>query len=268
MNQVIQLDGIISEVQNDQIQVYSTTTVVQLSDQLDNAIDPTVVVAEPQLNFILYPNALVSTEAFGTSQLDQFITLQSIQSTIAFGDTEPQLNIVIIDEIESELQFGTSQLNFIVYPEPVTITKRFETDYEFSFVIYANPVESTIRFGNFTQLNMEITNVPFPSIESTLIIPQPNVIKVIGPLSIASTENLGIASFVDNIHRILVFKDDNISKIGENDAAVIAGGIRMNPATTASNTASSGESSLPESPVGFLSVNVGGVDYKIPYYNS
>jgi hypothetical protein len=268
MNQVIQLDGIISEVQNDQIQVYSTTTVVQLSDQLDNAIDPTVVVAEPQLNFILYPNALVSTEAFGTSQLDQFITLQSIQSTVVFGDAEPQLNIVVTDEIESELVFGTSSVNFKLFAESTTTQNAFETDHQLNFIAFPNALESTLAFGNFTQLNMEITNVPFPSIESTLIIPQPNVLKVIGPLSIAPTESLGIASFVDNIHRILVFKDDNISKIGENDAAVIAGGIRMNPATTASNTASSGESSLPESPVGFLSVNVGGVDYKIPYYNS
>ena len=115
---------------------------------------------------------------------------------------------------------------------------------------------------------MEITNVPFPSIESTLIIPQPNVLKVIGPLGIGSTESVGVSSFVDNIHRLLVFKDDNISKIGENDAAVISGGIRLNPASTASNTATSGSSSLPEAPVGFLSVNIGGVDYKIPYYNS
>ena len=267
MNQVIQLDGIISEVQNDQIQVYSTTTVVQLSDQLDNAIDPTVVVAEPQLNFILYPNALVSTEAFGTSQLDQFITLQSIQSTIAFGDTEPQLNIVA-DEIESELVFGISSVNFKLFAESTTTQNAFETDHQLNFIAFPNALESTLAFGNFTQLNMEITNVPFPSIESTLIIPQPNVLKVIGPLGIGSTESVGVSSFVDNIHRLLVFKDDNISKIGENDAAVISGGIRLNPASTASNTATSGSSSLPEAPVGFLSINIGGVDYKVPYYNS
>ena len=163
MNQVIQLDGIISEVQNDQIQVYSTTTVVQLSDQLDNAIDPTVVVAEPQLNFILYPNALVSTEAFGTSQLDQFITLQSIQSTIAFGDTEPQLNIVA-DEIESELVFGISSVNFKLFAESTTTQNAFETDHQLNFIAFPNALESTLAFGNFTQLNMEITNVPFPSI--------------------------------------------------------------------------------------------------------
>ena len=268
MNQVIQLDGILSEVQNDQIQVYSTTTVVQLSDQLDYAIDPTGVVAEPQLNYIVYPNALVSTEAFGISQLDQFVTLQSIESTVSFGDAEPQLNIVIIDEIESELLFGQSKVNFILYPESIQPNVRFEVDHSFSAKIFINSVEPSVQFGGFTQLNMEIVNVPFPSIESTVIIPAPNVLKVIGPLGIGSTESVGVSSFVDNIHRLLVFKDDNISKIGENDAAVIAGGIRMNPATTASNTASSGESSLPESPVGFLSVNVGGVDYKIPYYNS
>jgi hypothetical protein len=268
MNQVIQLDGILSEVQNDQIQVYSTTTVVQLSDQLDYAINPTIIVAESQLNFIVYPNALTSTETFGVLQLDQFVTLQSIESTVLFGNTEPQLNIVVIDEIESGLLFGQSKVNFIFFPESIQSNVQFEIDHSFNAKIFINSVESTVEFGEFTQLNMEIDNVPFPSIESTVIISTPNVLKVIGPLSIASTESIGVSSFVDNIHRLLVFKDDNISKIGENDAAVISGGIRLNPASTASNTATSGSSSLPEAPVGFLSVNIGGVDYKIPYYNS
>lgn len=268
MSQVIQLDGTLSEVQNDTVQVYSTNTIVAVSDSLDYAIDPTVLVAEPQLNFILYPNALVSTEAFGTTQLNQFVVLQSIQSTVAFGDTEPQLNIVVIDEIESELVFGTSQVNFVFYPNEISTTVRFETDYQFKYKVYANAIEPTVQFGGFTQLNMEIENVPFPSIESTIVIPSPNVLKVIGPTSITSTESLGTSSFVDNIHRLLVFKDDNISKIGENDATVVAGGIRINPSTTASDTASAGSSSLPEAPVGFISVNIGGVDYKIPYYNS
>ena len=268
MSQVIQLDGILSNVQNDEIQVYSTTTIVQASDQFDYAIDPTVVVAQPKLNFVLYPNATINIEAFGNAQLNQFIALESIESTLAFGDTEPQLNIVVIDEIESELQFGTSQFNFTFYPNSVTTTNEFGTDYGYNFKMYANAITPTSAFGDFTQLNMEIENVPFPSIESTLVIPAPNVLKVIRPLSINSTESIGISSFIDNIHRILVFKDDNISKIGENDAAVIAGGIRLNPSSTASNTASSGSADLPTNPVGFLSVNIGGVDYKIPYYNS
>jgi hypothetical protein len=268
MNQVIQLDAILSQAQNDAIQVYSSNTVVQVIDTFDYAIDPVNVYGVPELFVQIHPDSVDSVLAFGTSQLNQIIFLESTESTVAFGDAEPQLNIVIIDEIESELVFGTSSVNFIIDATSATTTNGFETDHQLNFIVYPNVVESTLRFGNFTQLNMEIENVPFPSIESTIVIPEPNVLKVIGPLSIAPTASFGVASFVDNIHRLLVFKDDNISKIGENDAAVISGGIRLNPASTASNTATSGSAELPEAPVGFLSVNIGGVDYKIPYYNS
>ena len=56
--------------------------------------------------------------------------------------------------------------------------------------------------------------------------------------------------------------------MGDNDAGVIAGQIRLNPASTASNTASFGSADLPSNPEGFLSVNIAGRDYKIPYYNT
>ena len=77
-----------------------------------------------------------------------------------------------------------------------------------------------------------------------------------------------LAGFIDNIHRLLVFKDDNISKIGENDATVVAGGIRVNPSSAVSETAVSGSATLPNNPVGFISVNIGGTDYLMPYYNA
>ena len=115
---------------------------------------------------------------------------------------------------------------------------------------------------------MQIKDVPFPSIESTLVIPNPTMQRPIAPLSIAPTANFGVATFIDNIHRLLVFKDDNISKIGENDATVVAGGIRVNPSSAVSATASSGSSVLPNNPVGFISVNIGGTDYLMPYYNA
>jgi hypothetical protein len=268
MSRVIQLDAILSQTQNDAIQVYSANSIVQVIDTFDYAIDSVNLYGTPELFVQIHPSSTDSSLAFGTAQLNQIIFVESTESTVVFGDAEPQLNIVVTDEIESELVFGTSSVNFKLFAESTTTQNAFETDHQLNFIAFPNALESTLAFGNFTQLNMEITNVPFPSIESTLIIPQPNVLKVIGPLGIGSTESVGVSSFVDNIHRLLVFKDDNISKIGENDAAVISGGIRLNPASTASNTATSGSSSLPEAPVGFLSVNIGGVDYKIPYYNS
>jgi hypothetical protein len=115
---------------------------------------------------------------------------------------------------------------------------------------------------------MEIEDVPFPSITSTVVIPNPTIKLYLNPLSIATTVNFGTAGFIDNIHRLLVFKDDNISKVGENDAVVIAGGIRVNPSSAISGTATSGSATLPNNPVGFISVNIGGTDYLMPYYNA
>jgi hypothetical protein len=115
---------------------------------------------------------------------------------------------------------------------------------------------------------MQIRDVPFPSIESTLVIPDPAMRRPVAPLGIASTNNFGTATFIDNIHRLLVFKNDNISKVGENDAVVIAGGIRINPSSVLSETATSGNATLPSNPAGFMSVNINGRDYLMPYYNA
>jgi hypothetical protein len=207
MSQVIQLDSILSQVENTQVQTYSSNTITETSDELDYAIDAQL--------------------AFGTFVLSPVISVNAVESSLAFTN-DNQLNLKI----------------------------------------YTNTVDSSLLFGDLIQLNMEIDSVPFPAIESTAVIPSPIMAFKVAPLSIATTVNFGTSSFIDNIHRLLVFKDDNISKIGENDAAVIAGGIRMNPASTTSAEASAGQASLPEAPAGFLSINIDGVDYKVPYYNS
>lgn len=60
----------------------------------------------------------------------------------------------------------------------------------------------------------------------------------------------------------------DVGERGENDAVVIAGGIRINPSIAISETAISGSATLPNNPVGFISVNIGGTDYLMPYYNA
>ena len=203
--QVIQLDGIISDVENVQIQTESSNTILQLGDRYDYAIDPTLTYGYPQLNTKIYVDTLESSSIIGTHSLIPIISFSSISPTLQFGDFK---------------------------------------------------------------INMQIRDVPFPSIESTLVIPNPTMQRPIAPLSIASTNNFGTATFIDNIHRLLVFKNDNISKVGENDAVVIAGGIRINPASVISETATSGNATLPNNPVGFMSVNINGRDYLMPYYNA
>jgi hypothetical protein len=220
-----------------------------------NSIESTAIIAEPRfiynnkifLDGILFDVIDTPIQTYSSDVINDVIesTSKAIKSTLSFGTTTLRL-VISADSVTTVNEFGAPQLNFTLYP---------------------NSLASTVGFGN-DQLNMNIADVPFPSIESTLVIPNPTMVHVIRPLSINTTVNFGTSQFIDNIHRVLVFKDGNITKIGENDAGIVAGQIRINPASTVSNTASFGSADLPVSPEGFLSINIAGRDYKIPYYNT
>jgi len=266
--QTIQLNSVLDLVADDPILLYSTNTISEVSDQLSSSI-----VSQNQFNdtfthFVsISPNSIESASSVGDLSVIQTISVESIESTVAFGDDKQvSMQIVYTEAIDSTIDFDDAKLNFKIFANSVNPSALFGES-SLSTKIFAESVNPSELFGDL-QINMAIDDVPFPSIESTAIVPTPNVLKVIGPLGIASTANFGVASFIDNIHRVLIFKDDNISKVGENDATVIAGGIRINPASVVSEIATAGEATLPDKPVGFLSVNISGVDYKIPYYNS
>jgi DNA-binding transcriptional regulator YdaS (Cro superfamily) len=263
--QVIQLDGVISDVQNVQLQTESSNTILQLGDRYDYAIDSAILFGSPTTIFIAYPNAIDSTLAFGTAKLNTTIYATSVESTVSFGDSAPKLSIAVNSTVNQET-FGTAQLNSRIYANSVTSISTVSQP-NVRPAISPVSIASSEAFG-VAKINMQIDDVPFPSIESTLVVSNPSVRFVIGPLGIAPTNNFGTATFIDNIHRLLVFKDDNISKVGENDAVVIAGGIRVNPASAVSETAVSGSATLPNNPVGFVSVNIAGRDYLMPYYNA
>lgn len=170
--------------------------------------------------------------------------------------------------ITSTVQFSTDAvINQAIAPQELTSTAVVSDESRVSALIRANSAINQNAFGDF-KVNMLLDDVPFPSIESTVVIPNPTLKVLVGPLSIAPTTNFGTSVFIDNIHRLLVFKNDNISKVGQNDAVVIAGGIRLNPSTTVSHEATSGEDTLPSNPAGFLAITVDGKDFKIPYYNA
>lgn len=254
-------------IENAEIQVYQSNTIQQLTDAFDRSIVSGLSFG--QINNLLVqirPNSGESTLAFGSSQLNSIIYAESTESTVSFGSVENLNFTVNINSVNSSLTIGEFSIIPLVRPESVTIENSFGTP-KLNYILYANSYESALAFGT-SKINMEIDDVPFPSITSTVVIPNPSVKFNINPLSIATTVNFGTASFIDNIHRLLVFKDDNISKIGENDATVIAGGIRINPSSAVSQTAVSGSAILPNNPVGFISVNIGGTDYLMPYYNA
>ena len=258
-----------------EISLFENSTVLEYqTTKFDDEFVPVNLFGLAQVNSTIYANNITATTAFGTAQfiynqnilLGDKIEALSIYPIQNYASTSISDVIASLDySIASSLAFSTTEVEFTIYPNSIGTGVEFGTS-SISRNIKLNSIDSTLEFGTL-QLNMGIEDVPFPSIESTLIIPQPSVKYVIGPLSIATTANFGTAQFIDNIHRVLVFKDGNISKMGDNDAGVIAGQIRVNPASTASNTASFGSADLPSNPEGFLSVNIAGRDYKIPYYN-
>lgn len=263
--QVIQLDGIISDVQNVTLQTESSNTILQLGDRYDYAIDSVLLFGTATTIFVAYPDTIASTLAFGTTQLNTTIYATSVESTVSFGDSLPQF-IIAVNSTVNQQTFGTAQINSKIYANSIESVAEVSQP-NVRPAISPVSIASAEAFGNL-QINMQIEDVPFPSIESTLVVSNPSVRFVIGPLGIAPTNNFGTATFIDNIHRLLVFKDDNISKVGENDAVVIAGGIRVNPSSAISETATAGSATLPNNPVGFISVNIGGRDYLMPYYNA
>ena len=260
---------------NIEVSVLENSTILQYqTTKFNDEIIPINLFGNAQLNSIVYPNSITATTAFGTTQfiydqnvlLDDRIEALSIYPIQNYASTSISDVIASLDySIASSLVFGLEEVEFLIYPDSIGTGVEFGSA-SISRNLTTNSIDSTLEFG-ILQLNMEIEDVPFPSITSTLVIPQPSVKYIVGPLSIATTANFGTSNFIDNIHRVLVFKDGNISKMGDNDAGVIAGGIRVNPASAVSVDATSGHATLPSNPVGFLSVNINGSDYKIPYYN-
>ena len=266
VRQNLYLSDVLFAVENAQIQTLQSATIQQVINDLDLSIVSGLDFGVNNLFVQIHPNSTESTLAFGTSQLNSIIYAESAESTLSFGSVGNLNFTVNVNSVNSELTIGDFSIIPLVSPESVTIENSFGTP-KLNYILYSNSYESEITFG-VSRINMEIDDVPFPSITSTVVIPNPSVRFNINPLSIATTVNFGTASFIDNIHRLLVFKDDNISKIGENDATVIAGGIRVNPSSAISGTATPGNATLPNNPVGFISVNIGGTDYLMPYYNA
>lgn len=261
---------------NVNVDLFENVAVVDYqTTEFDDEFIPINAFGLPQLNFVSYEIiSIESTAIFGNIQfiynqnvlLGDRIEALSIYTIQDYASTTISSVIASLDySIASSLAFGSQEVEFSVYPSSIGSQLEFGTSI-LSRNLTTNSIGSAVVFGQ-SQLNMKIEDVPFPSIESTVVISNPSVRYVIGPLSIATTANFGTSNFIDNIHRVLVFKNDNISKIGDNDAGVIAGRIRINPASTASVDATSGNANLPANPVGFLSVNINGSDYKIPYYN-
>ena len=228
------------------------------------------------LNLSIKPVSLDSGTIFGTSALNQKINLAQdiqisrVQNTPlqAYATTSIQDVSDLIDGLVSTNIFGfmTFGLTFKQTINPDSITDG--TTNSFGVPTLKGQIEdtsilSTVTFGT-AQLNQKIDQPT--SITTLEVVPNPNVRRSMKPTTIDSTASFGLSE-LKQYHRTLIFKDDNISKVGPNDAVVVAGGIRINPSGHIAVSANSGPYVMPSGPAGFISININGSDFLMPYFN-
>jgi len=177
--------------------------------------------------------AIAATTAFGVPEGVIHIESQGgIASTVAFGTAEGVLNVSIADGIASTVAFGGGTEGVLTLEE-------------------VGDIASTTSIGTIQYVNLLIGGAD----------------SDVG--GIASTATLSTdTGFQGGIFRALIYKDGEISGIGSGESMFVAGGIRVNPASRIATSASAGSQTLPSNPVGFISVNINGTDYKVPYYNT
>lgn len=183
--------------------------------------------------FLSDVGAITATTAFGVPEGVIHIESQGgIASTLAFGTTEVVLNIADVGNIASTLAFGLAE----------------------------TPL--------FIELDGIASNVVGPEVQfvSALIGGADKDVGGIASTEVVSTD----IGFQGGIFRALIYKQGEISGIGSTESMFISGGIRVNPSSRISLSATSGANSnitVPTNPVGFVSINIEGEDYKIPYFD-
>lgn len=185
-----------------------------------------------------FTGEVIDTQTGKTVQQFQEETGFSIVSTLAFGGEEELDFAFDLPSIASTLSIGVPQ---------------------FTTILFVPSINSTITFGGAEDLDFAFN---LPSIESNVAFGSAFVFVSIGPASIINVNAFGLPSIPRVVHRSLIFKDDNISKLGGDDDVEIASGIVVHSGsqTFTGNT-------LPEATAGYVLVTINGVDYKMPFFN-
>lgn len=226
---------------------------------MSNLISLQTIIA-PYLN-----DSIESTLSFGVAEFEQENSSE-ISSTVIFStnynlgrfiDFDAQFISDVIDQqitpylTETVDNIGTvgsrSIKSTAVVPNPNVL-----------FDINPVSIESTLTFGP-RELDFAFD---LESLNVNTSIGVANVFVSVGPVSIQSTEQFGVPTSPRVVHRSLIFKDDNISKLGIDDDVEIASGIVLRGSTQVltGNT-------VPGSAAGYMLVTISGVDYKMPFFN-
>lgn len=185
-----------------------------------------------------FTGEVINTQTSKTVRQFQEETGFSIISTLTFGGEEELDFAFDLPSITSTISIGVPQFTTILFVQPIT---------------------STLTFGGTEDLDFAFN---LPSVESNLMFGDSFVFVSIGPVSTVLTNSFGLPSIPRVVHRSLIFKDDNISKLGADDDVEIASGIVIH-----SGTQTFTGNTLPNSTAGFVLVTINGVDYKMPFFN-
>ena len=127
-------------------------------------------------------------------------------------------------------------------------------------VIGIQSIESTLTFGDEEQFKLNLSIVD-QGVASTLVFGTANAFVSIGATSVESTIAFGLPVKQNPVHRSLIYKNDNITKLGREDDVEIASGIVIQ-----TSTAKLTGNTVPGSAAGYIKVTIDGTDYSMPFF--
>ena len=191
---------------------------------------------------------IATSIVFSTDQsLDRFITF--IAPTIEGASSE------IISEYADQT-IGDAVFYFPDFQETIV-----SNDAQVLPVIGIQSIESTLTFGDEEQFKLNLSIVD-QGVASTVTFGTANVFISIGATSTQSTVSFGLPVRKNPVHRSLIYKNDNITKLGTEDDVEIASGIVVQ-----TSTAKLSGNTTPGTAAGFIIVTIDGTDYKMPFFN-
>lgn len=220
--------------------------------------------------------AIASTSVVSDTFMGYVFDIESLENTVTLSDdleTLLEIGGHTLISIEPQTSIGTITTELFLTNIPsIDSQESFEEDLEALLFIGGATlisVESGLDIGSL-QVNRSFTTETFIEQEQTF--GTDVLVLYIGAdgtnlVSVAPTSTFGTPVCSTSIHRVLVFKNDNITKIGQNESVEIAGGIIMNPTQYNSTTATEGSYEVPSTAAGFILVTIDGTNYKMPFYN-
>jgi len=218
--------------------------------------------ANTQTLFIEVPIQLISGDLISTVSgtiIEEFISQNSgnIRSSLVFStDINLDRTITFVDNRivnasnDIIIEYENDLIGEIEFFFPDFQTTIVSANSQVLPVIGVQTIPSTLTFGDEEQFKLNLFIID-QGVPSTLTIGTSNVFVSVGPSSIESTIAFGVPARQRPVHRSLIFKNDNITKLGVDDAVEVSSGVLFNPSNDLVTNNSIGFAIIPSSNVTF-----------------